>query len=100
MSPGTEQLFVYYRVRAADAAAAILAVQAFQWRLPSMMLGLSCCLSRRADDGTELATLMEIYTHAEGISPARRQEIERVARPALAPWVVGERHVEVFVPCA
>ena len=100
MSPGAAQVFVYYRVQAVDAAAAIAAVRTFQNDLQALMPGLNCTLSQRADDSGELLTLMETYAHAEGVGPAWTREIERLAHDALAAWTVGERHLEVFVPCA
>ena len=100
MSPGAAQVFVYYRVQARDAAAAIAAVRMFQNDLLALMPGLNCTLSRRADDSGEQLTLMETYTNAEGVGAAWQRDIEQRAHDALAAWIVGERHVEVFVPCA
>lgn len=96
------QLFVYYRVRAAHRAAAIEALRGLHalWHAADPALG--CELMQRADgDSTnDLVTLMEVYRHAAGVAPAWQERIEREARAALAPWLVGERHVEVFAPCA
>jgi quinol monooxygenase YgiN len=97
------QLFVYYRVRAQHRAAAVAASRALHaaWRREDP--GLECDLLQRVDSdptGADLVTLMEVYRHAQGIAPARRQRIEREAQAALAAWLVGERHVEVFAPCA
>ncbi|MDP1693178.1 MAG: DUF4936 family protein [Burkholderiaceae bacterium] len=64
------------------------------------MPGLACALSRRAEDDPKLLTLMEAYAHADGVTADWQRNIERMAREHLAAWVVGERHVEVFVPCA
>ena len=100
MSPGAAQVFVYYRVRAADVAAAIAAVRALHAGLQAALPGLVCTLSRRADDAADLPTLMETYGHVDGVGDTWRLEIERVAREGLAAWTVGERHIEVFVPCA
>lgn len=100
MSPGAAQVFAYYRVRPADALAVVAAVRALHDTLQAVMPGLVCTLSRRADSDTELLTLMETYTHADGVDDAWRLSIDCSARDALAAWVVGERHVEVFVPCA
>jgi predicted metal-binding protein len=94
------QIFVYYRIRAADAAPAIAAVAAFQASLCRSIPGLAGELSRRVDDGADLLTLMETYVHADAASPDWQHDIERLARKQLATWIVGERHVEVFVPCA
>lgn len=99
MSSGAAQVFVYYRVRAEDAAAAIAAVQACQARLRLTWPGLVCTLSRRADEAAEHVTLMETYAHADGVAAAARREIERELGTAVQAWRLGERHVEVFVPC-
>ena len=100
MSDGPAQVFVYYRVRAASAAAAIAAVQAGQADLRVTLPGLACTLSRRADEAAEHLTLMETYAHATGVTAAAQHDIERQMRAALEAWLVGERHIEVFVPCA
>lgn len=100
MSPGAANLYVYYRVQPADAPRSIAAVQGLHAHWRSEMPGLACTLSQRADDDTQHVTLMETYTHPEGLSPRWQQAIERSAGQALAPWIVGERHLERFVPCA
>ena len=54
--PRVELVVVSDGFDAADAAAAIAAVRAFQTDLQALMLGLSSTLSRRADDsGVEVA---------------------------------------------
>ena len=100
MSPGAANLYVYYRVRSADAAQLIAAVDSLQARLCSEFPGLVCSLSRRADDGAKGPTFMETYRHAEGLSPPTQQMIEDQVGPALRAWIVGDRHVERFIPCA
>lgn len=98
MSP---QLFVYYRVRSSHVPTAVAALRALHgdWQREDPALG--CELMQRVDDGgTEQVTLMEVYRHADGVAPSWQQRIECEARAALAPWLVGERHVEVFAPCA
>jgi hypothetical protein len=100
VSPGASQVFAYYRVRPADALAVVAAVRALHDTLQAAMPGLVCTLSRRADSNTELLTLMETYSHADGVDEVWQRSIECSAREALTAWVVGERHVEVFVPCA
>jgi quinol monooxygenase YgiN len=95
------QLFVYYRVHSDHVLAAGAALRALHagWQREAPTLG--CELMQRVDDGGPgQVTLMEIYRHAEGVAPAWQQRIEREARAALAPWLVSERHVEVFAPCA
>ena len=100
MSAGHAQVFVYYRVRAADGTAAIAAVQAGQARLKVTLPGLACTLSRRVDDAAEHLTLMETYARGDGVTAAAQRDIERQMRAAIEAWLVGERHIEVFVPCA
>lgn len=100
---GGAQLYVYYRVRPADAAAVIAAVGALHAGWRARWPGLACTLARRAeahDRADEPCTLMEIYQQPGGVPEACQREIERAARERLAAWVVGERHLEVFVPCA
>jgi uncharacterized protein with von Willebrand factor type A (vWA) domain len=99
VSSQATQVFVYYRVQAADVEAVIAAVAALQARLRTQMPGLTCGLSRRAEHHAEQATLMETYAHAYGVGPDRQRAIEHLAGEALGAWIVGERHVEVFVRC-
>jgi hypothetical protein len=100
VNPGAAQLYVYYRVKAGDAASAITAGRAMQRGLQSTLPGLNCTLCQRADDERELRTLMETYAHAGGVTAERRRTIEDAARAQLGAWIVGERHVEIFEPCA
>ena len=100
MNSQAAQVFVYYRVQAADVTAAIAAAHALQVHLRALMPGLSCTLSRRVDNDAERPTLMETYGHVDGVGPDRQRDIERLAGDALAAWLIGERHVEIFVPCA
>ena len=100
MSPGAANLYVYYRVRLADAAQLVAAVDTLQARLRIAIPGLVCSLSQRLDDGAKGPTFMETYSHAEGLSPPSQQLIEEHMGPALRAWIVGDRHVERFTPCA
>ena len=93
-------VYVYYRVRPADAAAAIAAVRRFQAGLGVALPGLHCSIAQRGEQGGELLTLMETYGHPSGLSAAWRLETETLAQTQLAPWTVGQRHVEVFETCA
>jgi uncharacterized protein DUF4936 len=94
------QLYVYYRVRSADAGAVIAAARALQRDLQVAWPGLSCTLSQRADDAADLLTLMETYAHADGVSDEFRRAVEQGAQQRLGQWIAGTRHVELFVPCA
>lgn len=100
MNAGAAQVFVYYRVRQADAVTAIAAVGALQRRLAASVPGLVCTLNRRLEDGADLTTLMETYAQVEAPTADWQRDIERQAQQLTAAWIVGERHVEVFLPCA
>ena len=96
------ELFVYYRVRPSDAAAALAATQQLQARLRERYPELRTRLLRRPDTDHELQTWMETYAteppHA-GVSAEMQAGIEAEAR-ALASLIQGERHIEVFIACA
>jgi hypothetical protein len=101
MTPGPRQLFVYWRAAAADAPAALQAVRALQDAMARRHPGLRCALYLRQDPSAAGATLMETYAldiavAAEGLGPALQEEIEAAAGNALATWLRGARHVEVF----
>ena len=90
------ELFIYYRVRGADATAARGAVEAMQNALRSTRPGLRARLLIRLEDSAQ--TWMETYsTSAEspGIDAAFEALIEVRARD-LAPFIDGTRHVEAF----
>jgi folate-binding protein YgfZ len=80
--------------RAADALAGRRGMQAANCRVGCWLV---CTLSRRAMAKRNLP--ME-STHADGVDDAWQRDIECSARAALAARIIGERHVEVFVPCA
>lgn len=94
------QLYVYYRVRPADAPTLIKAVRELQAGWQAALPGLVCTLSQRTDNDADLLTLMETYACVQGVAKQWRRKIEHGAAEKLAAWLVGERHVEVFVPCA
>jgi Domain of unknown function (DUF4936) len=92
------ELFVYYRIRDTDAAAARAAVRAMQDGLRRAHPGLTARLLARADDGKDLQTWMETYSLAsseEGIAPALEAQIEAQAT-AWSHLLVGPRHIEAF----
>ncbi len=93
-------LYVYYRVRIADAARLQPRVHAMQREL-AQGFGVQCALKRRAEIKDERQTWMEIYRDVpEGFLAALNEAAE--ANKALA-LIDGERHVETFVdlaPCA
>jgi Domain of unknown function (DUF4936) len=87
--------YVYYRVGAGDEAAAVAAVRALHARWTAE--GVACELLRRVEEPGEPVTLMEIYREA---APPALAALEAEAVTALAPWLIGERHLEDFEPCA
>lgn len=81
-----EELYVYYKVRAADAAAAQAAFVAAR-----AAAGLR--LLQRVDAAEpELLTWMEIYPSALAADAALQARMEQ----AMAPWREGARHLERF----
>jgi hypothetical protein len=101
--PLSAQVFVYYRVRAEHRIEAATALRALHTKWRASDPGLGCELLQRVDDGRDrdgAVTLMEVYRHPDGVSPTWQQRIEVEARAVLAPWLIDERHVEVFAPCA
>jgi hypothetical protein len=93
------ELFIYYRIRADAARTALAAAQAMQARLREEHPGLTARLLRRPDNQDQQQTWMEIYTSPAGVTPDLEARIEEAAA-ALAPFVVGTRHTEAFIPCA
>ena len=114
------ELFVYYRVRSAQTDAAHRAALAFQGELRLRHPALMARLLRRAENpihgiDSDIAdadadadageqTWMETYaidprTQVAGVSEALQAEIEAGGR-ALAPFIRGTRHTEVFIACA
>jgi hypothetical protein len=58
-------------------------------------------LQRPAAPGEPTLTLMETYTlEPLGIGAALQARIEAEAQAALARWIEGPRHTEVFAACA
>jgi Domain of unknown function (DUF4936) len=92
-------VYTYFRVKRESEAAVVAAVRELQAAWPSAMSGLRCELLRRADHSGDV-TLMETYVCADGVSVEWQQRIEREAGARLEPWLIGERHSEVFEPCA
>lgn len=98
------ELFVYYRVRSADAAVANAAVRAMQAQLRARHPELIARVLCRADSGGGDQTWMETWAAdparaPQGIDAALQAAIDEAAL-TLQPWLVGPRHTEVFVACA
>jgi Domain of unknown function (DUF4936) len=98
------ELFIYYRVRVANAALALAAVQRLQAQLQSLHPQLRPRLLRRTDEVDGAQTWMETYStdamrDPAGITAELQAAIETLAQP-LAPLLDGPRHTEVFIACA
>ena len=93
-------LYVYYRVAAVDVPAAVAAVQRLQADLQTAHPGLQAALLRRPALQAGQATLMETYHHPGGLLDSLQATISHAAQQALAPWLQGERHNELFVRLA
>ena len=102
MHPGRRRLFIYYRVDAARAQDALVEVGRMQAALCAHHAGLLAELLRRPGNTDSEVTVMETYTldAPYGIDERLQAEIEGAAAQALAGWLCGARHVEVFEPCA
>ena len=93
------ELFVYYRIETASAAAAREAVAAMHARLRGLHPGLVTRLLVRDDDGSEPRTWMETYA-LPGSTAGVGADIEADIEAEAARWthlVAGSRHVEAFV---
>ena len=98
------ELFIYYRVRAADTESAKAAVLGFQARLRGRYPQLATRLLFRPETTDGLVTWMETYAtdprqDAAGVSPHLQATIEDLAAE-LTPFIQGTRHAEVFTACA
>jgi hypothetical protein len=89
--------YVYYRVAAGAADEALARVRVLHERWCAAVPALRCERLRRADAGSDTATLMEVL---RGATPEQLAAFEAEAQRELAPWLLGERHVERFTPCA
>jgi hypothetical protein len=97
------ELFIYYRVRLIDAAAAEAAVKDFQAELRQQFPQLIARLLRRPETTDDRQTWMETYStdplrDPAGISSGMQSEIEARAL-ALLSMLDGPRHTEVFMAC-
>lgn len=96
------ELFIYYRIHAAQAERARAAVLDFQARLRARHPALSTQLYQRTDQSTDLPTWMETYAlrdlQGRGVDDALQAEIEAEAA-CLAGAIAGTRHTESFRPC-
>jgi len=93
-------LYVYYKVKDADAAALQPAVAAMQAAL-AQRHGVAYQLKRRPDSKDGVQTWMEVYAATpQGFLAALDSA---AAQAGLSAWTAGPRHTEVFTdiaPCA
>lgn len=90
------ELYFYWRARPDAVAPALAAARALQQRMRECDPDLDARLLRRAE-GDE-STVMEIYAAPHGIDAERRRRLQEEGDAALAPWLDGPRHLEVFEP--
>ena len=98
------ELFIYYRILAADRHSATAAVLGFQARLRECYPQLVTRLLYRPEAIDGLLTWMETYAtdprqDPAGVSPHLQATIEEYA-VVLTPLIHGNRHTEVFTVCA
>jgi len=93
------ELFIYYRVRSMNVAAARVAVEQLHTALREQVPTLQARLLCRDELSGEPQTWMETYTIDGGIGTDLQTRIEAQAQ-ALLPMIEGPRHTEVFASCA
>jgi hypothetical protein len=93
-------LYIYYKVKDADAASLLAAVVTMQASL-AQRHGVACQLKRRPESKEGLQTWMEVYAAIpEGFSAALQAA---VGQAGVDQFTTGLRHTEAFmdvVPCA
>jgi hypothetical protein len=97
------ELFIYYRVDAQHVSEAQSGVLEWQRELGAAHPALQCRLLMQPVQREGLQTWMETYAiagSAHGCEMNVLRERIELGAPSLQPWIVGQRHVEVFVPCA
>jgi hypothetical protein len=96
VSTALTELYFYWRVRPGASEAAVAAARDFQRRLAERVPRLQARLLRRA--GGDGATLMEIYTHPDGVDAGLQRTLQDEGDTCLASWLNGARHLEAFEP--
>ena len=98
------ELFIYYRSPEHHAPAVQARAHEFQARLCLDHPGLRARLLRRPEVKDGRITWMETYAIVPmtpvALDDTLQAQIERHAGAALAGLIEGDRHLEVFVPCA
>jgi hypothetical protein len=97
------ELFIYYRLRSIDSAAAQEAVRVYQAQLRQLYPSLLTRLLRRPEEADGQQTWMETYStdpmrEPTGVNAEMQSAIESRAS-GLLPWLSGPRHTEVFIAC-
>jgi hypothetical protein len=93
---GGRELFIYWRLQAADVPAALAALAHWHDTLLADWPALHAQRYRRLDDSGGLVTCMETYALAGGLPAALESRIVAEGADVLTPWCRGPRHVEVF----
>jgi hypothetical protein len=101
---GKRQLFIYWRVAAADAQAAAEALRSWQRWLQHEHPALHARLFSRVPSTPGEVTLMETYAvesavRADGIDAELQRCIEDDGQSIVQRWLRGVRQVEVFDAC-
>ncbi len=94
-------MYVYYRVRRGQEAAARVAIDTMQTTLrplqPGLRTQLLCRVGGDAEQGED-GTWMEVYEHPEGVSAACEAMLRTLASALPDELFASARHVEVFSP--
>jgi hypothetical protein len=88
--PTMIDLYVYYKVREADASALAPRVRAMQ-----AALGIATQLMRRPESKDGMQTWMEVYPGVDAAFQARLDEA--AAQAGLSALIAGPRRAEVFI---
>jgi hypothetical protein len=111
--PPAPTWFVYYKVAVVDLEAVMGQLQACRQALAVQGLAIGAQaidfqVMRRPEVVDGCCTLMEVYRPVDQAGtkdPAAASETSIAAAIAqaassVAPWLIGSRHVEQFIPCA
>ena len=98
MAAQAQELYIYWRTPRDGWPAAAVALAEWQARVCATTPGLHARWLRRVDEEPASATLMEVWHQPGGVDEAMARHIADDGNAALAPWLFGARHVEVFTP--
>lgn len=104
VAAGGLELYAYYRVHVNVTGQALVAARECQRLLCAAHPGLVARLLTRSDVAEQHETWMETYWfepdhRGPGVDASLQAAIEAAAR-ALSRFITGQRHLEVFRPCA